>query len=95
MSNDDHFAARVNPDAAGAPEPSADARVDARGHRCPMPLLMAKRALNALADGQLLFLLATDPGAERDFEVFARQSGNDLLRSWSQGDEFHFLLRKR
>ena len=60
-----------------------------------MPLLMAKRALNALETGQTLALLATDPGSLRDFEVFSRQSGQELLLASEHAGEFHFLLRKR
>lgn len=74
---------------------AADSTVDARGHRCPMPLLMAKRALNTLDGGQTLALLATDPGSLRDFEVFARQSGHELVAARESEGEFHFLLRKR
>ncbi len=73
----------------------ADAVVDARGHRCPMPLLMAKRALNKLEVQQTLDLVATDPGSMRDFEVFARQSGHELVRAVERDGEFHFQLRKR
>ena len=72
----------------------ADAQVDARGHRCPMPLLMAKRGLNGLEKGQTLFLMSTDAGSQRDFEVFAKQSGHAVLESRTVDDEFHFLLRK-
>lgn len=73
----------------------ADVTVDAREHRCPMPLLMAKRGLNQLASGQTLLLLATDPGSQRDFELFARQSGHEILRSTESAGEFHFVIRKR
>lgn len=73
----------------------ADLVVDARGHRCPMPLLMAKRGLNTLGVGDTLLLLSTDAGSTRDFEVFARQSGHELLASDAHDTEFHFLLRKR
>jgi tRNA 2-thiouridine synthesizing protein A len=59
-----------------------------------MPLLMAKRALNALDCGQTLRLLATDPGSRRDFEIFARQSGNAILQVDETDGEFSFLLRK-
>ncbi|WP_008292402.1 sulfurtransferase TusA family protein [Congregibacter litoralis] len=72
----------------------ADARVDARGLRCPMPLLMAKRGLNALEVGQTLHLLSTDAGSRRDFEVFARQSGHEIVQTLDVDDEFHFVLRK-
>lgn len=77
-----------------SPDPRHDAVVDASGHRCPMPLLMAKRALNGLGAGQTLALTATDPGSLRDFEVFARQSGHELLQAEQAGDTFHFVLRK-
>ncbi|MEM1190653.1 MAG: sulfurtransferase TusA family protein [Pseudomonadota bacterium] len=73
----------------------ADAVVDARGHRCPMPLLMAKRALNKLDAEQTLNLVSTDPGSMRDFEVFARQSGHELMQAVERNGEFHFQLRKR
>ncbi|MFT4769382.1 MAG: tRNA 2-thiouridine synthesizing protein A [Glaciecola sp.] len=72
----------------------ADARVDARGQRCPMPLLMAKRGLNGLEVGQTLHLISTDTGSRRDFEVFTKQSGHELLEAVDVDDEFHFLLRK-
>lgn len=72
-----------------------DSEVDARGHRCPMPLLMAKRALNGLAVGQHLRLLATDPGSLRDFETFARQSGHALLEAREQDGEYLFHIQKR
>lgn len=72
----------------------ADLQVDARGHRCPMPLLMAKRGLNGLQRGQTLHLMSTDAGSRRDFEVFAKQSGHELVHAVDAGDEFHFLLRK-
>jgi len=69
--------------------------VDARGHRCPMPLLMAKRALNGLAEGQELRIVATDPGSLRDFESFARQSGHALLEAQEKDGEYHFRIQKR
>lgn len=55
--------------------------LDARGLDCPMPLLKAKRALNAMAAGECLRVVATDQGSVRDFKVFAEQSGNRLLAS--------------
>ncbi len=81
---------------ASSPAPVPNAKiVDARGQRCPMPLLMAKRALNALEPGRRLQVLATDATAIRDFEVFSRQSGHPLLAADTVGDEFHILLEKR
>lgn len=72
----------------------ADAEVDATGLNCPMPLLKAKQALNRLEVGATLCVRATDPGSERDFEVFARQSGHDLLSVSRQGEVFLYRLRK-
>ncbi len=70
--------------------------VDARGLECPMPLLKAKRALNALASGEHLCVLATDAGSQRDFRVFAEQSGHELLEaSIEAGGVYRYLLRKR
>ncbi len=68
--------------------------LDARGLNCPMPLLKAKQVLNRLDPGQLLQVLATDPGSRRDFEVFARQSGHALLESAEAGGVYRYLLRK-
>lgn len=69
--------------------------VDARELRCPMPLLKAKRALNAMAPGQRLRVLATDSGSQRDFRVFAEQSGHALLASEESGGVYTYLLQKR
>lgn len=77
-----------------AVEHSADQELDARGLNCPMPLLKAKQALNRLDRGQVLRVLATDPGSRRDFDVFARQSGQELLSADEQGDCYIYLLRK-
>ena len=60
-----------------------------------MPLLKAKQMLNNLTGGALLRVIATDPGSVRDFEVFARQSGNVLLESTSRDGRFEYLLRKK
>lgn len=68
--------------------------VDARGLECPMPLLKAKRALNGMASGEQLRILATDSGSQRDFRVFAEQSGHSLLASEVDGDVYRYLLQK-
>ena len=68
--------------------------LDARGLNCPLPILRAKKAVSALASGQVLRVVATDPGAVKDFEAFCRQTGNELLESNAQGAEFAFLIRK-
>ena len=71
-----------------------DAELDVQGLNCPMPLLKAKQALNRLAAGELLRVRATDPGSERDFEVFSEQSGNELLDAQKVEETFVYLLRK-
>lgn len=72
----------------------ADQEVDARGLNCPLPILRAKKALNLLTTGQTLRILATDPGSAKDFEVFAKQTGNQLLESKVLNGEYTFLLKK-
>lgn len=69
--------------------------VDATGMACPMPLLKAKRALNTMEAGQQLRLLATDSGSQRDFQVFAQQSGNLLLDSQEREGVYIYLLQKK
>ena len=69
--------------------------LDTKGLTCPMPLLKAKQALNALAPAALLRVYATDPGSVRDFTVFSRQSGHELLESSEQDGVFSYLLKKK
>jgi len=69
--------------------------VDARGLNCPLPILRTKKALNDMVSGQVLRILATDPASVRDFEAFARQTGNQLLQQSEQNGEFVFLLRRK
>lgn len=69
-------------------------QVDARGLLCPLPLLKAKKALNALQAGQTLQVLATDPGSQRDFRVFCEQSGHRMLTSSDHDGEYRFVLEK-
>ncbi len=68
--------------------------VDATGLQCPMPLLMAKRALNTLASGDQLRVLSTDQGSLRDFQVFAEQSGHRLLSAEDRDGLYIHLLEK-
>jgi tRNA 2-thiouridine synthesizing protein A len=75
--------------------PTHDREVDARGLNCPLPILRAKKSLNDMTSGQVLRILATDPGSVRDFQAFSRQTGNELLSSAQQGGEFVFFLRKK
>lgn len=69
--------------------------LDTRGLNCPLPILKAKKALAELQSGQLLKVVATDPGSMRDFQAFCRQTGNELVEQTSAGGEFVHLLRRR
>ena len=71
-----------------------DQELDASGLNCPLPILRAKKTLNAMASGQVLHVVATDPGSVRDFDAFAKQTGNALVDSREEGGKFHFLLKK-
>ena len=71
-----------------------DQELDARGLNCPLPILRAKKTLNAMSSGQILKIMATDPGSVKDFEAFAKQTGNELLDSSEVEGEFHFTLKK-
>lgn len=72
----------------------ADQELDARGLNCPLPILKAKKALNAMTSGQTLKIIATDPGSVKDFDSFAKQTGNTLVSSGQEGDEYVFELQK-
>jgi TusA-related sulfurtransferase len=69
--------------------------LDTRGLNCPLPILKAKKALADMASGQLLRVVSTDPGSMRDFQAFARQTGNELVEQDSTGSEFAHVLRRR
>lgn len=72
-----------------------DVELDARRLACPLPILRAKKSLSQITSGQVLRIVATDNGAPKDFEVFCRQTGNELLSSTEQDGEFIFYLRRR
>ncbi len=72
----------------------ADKELDARGLNCPLPILRAKKALSELSSGQTLRIIATDPGSVKDFQAFAKQTGNTLMESGEGNGEFTFLLKK-
>ncbi|BDD93571.1 response regulator SirA [Pandoraea eparura] len=69
--------------------------VDASGLNCPLPILRAKKALADMQSGEVLHIIATDPGSARDFSAFAKQTGNELIESREEGKTFHFLMRRR
>jgi tRNA 2-thiouridine synthesizing protein A len=73
----------------------ADKEIDTRGLNCPLPILKAKKALGELSSGQVLRVLATDPGSMRDFQAFARQTGHELLQQAELSGEFVHLLKHR
>ena len=72
-----------------------DREIDTRGLNCPLPILKAKKSLNDMASGQLLKVVSTDPGSIRDFQAFARQTGNDLVDQQTVGSDFIHVLRRR
>ena len=69
--------------------------LDARGLNCPLPILKAKKALSEMASGQVLKVVATDPGSVRDFQAFARQTGNELVEQTTEGEVTAHVLRRR
>lgn len=72
-----------------------DKELDARGLNCPLPILRTKKSLGELAAGQVLKVVATDPGSVKDMQAFAKQTGNELLSSTETGGEFAFWMRKK
>jgi len=69
--------------------------LDARGLNCPLPILKAKKALAEMVTGEILRVLATDPGSVRDFQAFAKQTGNDLLSHSEENKEFTFYMKRK
>ena len=72
-----------------------DKELDARGLSCPLPILKTKKSLNELTSGQVLKVVATDPGSVKDFDAFANQTGHTLLSSTQQDREFVFYMKKK
>lgn len=71
-----------------------DDLLDASGLNCPLPILRAKKALTALETGKVLRIVATDPGSVKDFESFAKQTGNELMESTEEDGKFCFMMKK-
>jgi len=71
-----------------------DRELDASGLNCPLPILRAKKTLSDMESGQVLHIIATDPGSVKDFEAFAKQTGNELLSSGEEGGKFTFMMKK-
>jgi len=72
-----------------------DQELDASGLNCPLPILRAKKTLNGMESGQVLRIMATDPGSVKDFEAFAKQTGNELLESTEEEGKYLFLIKKK
>lgn len=72
-----------------------DQEVDTRGLNCPLPILKAKKALADLVSGQMLKVVSTDAGSLRDFQAFAKQTGNELVEQHSENGEYIHVLRRR
>jgi len=72
----------------------AASELDARGLNCPLPILKAKKALNAINPSEVLRIIATDPGSVKDFEAFCNQTGHELVESAEADGEFTFLIKK-
>jgi tRNA 2-thiouridine synthesizing protein A len=69
--------------------------LDARGLNCPLPILRTKKALAEMASGEILKVIATDPGSVKDMQAFAKQTGNDLVNSAEAGGEYTFFMKKK
>ncbi|WP_295951738.1 sulfurtransferase TusA family protein [Rhodoferax sp.] len=72
-----------------------DKEIDTRGLNCPLPILKAKKALTDMQSGQLLKVVSTDAGSVRDFQAFAKQTGNELVDQQTAGTDYIHVLRRR
>lgn len=72
-----------------------DKELDVKGLNCPLPILRAKKALSDMESGQVLKVIATDPGSVKDFQAFCKQTGNPLLEHQATASEFTFLMQKK
>jgi tRNA 2-thiouridine synthesizing protein A len=73
----------------------ADKEIDTRGLNCPLPILRTKKALSDVQSGQVLKVVATDPGSVKDFQTFAKQTGHSLLSHAEANGEFTFFMKKK
>jgi len=72
-----------------------DKELDARGLNCPLPILRAKKSLNDMQSGQVLKIVATDPGSVKDFAAWSKSTGNEIVEQSQDGSVFRFVLRKK
>jgi tRNA 2-thiouridine synthesizing protein A len=71
-----------------------DKELDTSGLNCPLPIIKAKKEINTMKTGEVLHIISTDPGAVKDFESFANQTGNELLKTEEKNNKFYFLMKK-
>ncbi len=69
-------------------------KLDASGLNCPLPILKAKKQLNNLDSGQVLYIVATDSGSVKDFDAFCKQTGHSLLESSEADGKYHYYIQK-
>lgn len=72
-----------------------DRELDVQGLKCPLPILRTKKMLSEMSSGQVLRVLATDPSAAKDFQAFAKQTGNQLLSDTETDQVFEFYFRRK
>ena len=72
-----------------------DRELDVKGLNCPLPILRTKKALAEMQTGQTLRVLATDPGSVKDFQAFARQTGNELVNSGESAGVYEYVLKRK
>lgn len=75
--------------------PEFNQELDASGLNCPLPILRAKKTLKGMESGQVLRIIATDPGSVKDFDAFANQTGNELIEASEEGGKYIFFIKKK
>lgn len=84
----------VGPGSTAGADPTPDAELDCRGLNCPLPILKTRKAIDGLEVGQIIMMIATDPGSVPDVAAFSRQTGHEIVQQSEGGGEFVFWLRK-
>lgn len=74
--------------------PEFDQKYDATGLNCPLPIMRVKKVLSSMQIGEVLYIIATDPGSVRDFQAFCNQTGHELLNSYETTEKYHYYIRK-
>lgn len=68
--------------------------LDASGLNCPLPILRCKKAMNGMETSEVIKIVATDPGAVKDFEAYCKQTGHELMSSGEESGKFVFFIKK-